>query len=133
MTEFPAFSRRHIIQGLTLAASFAFAGPAVAARLITTPHQTTGPFYPESLPLDSDNDLVQVQGRTERAQGEVAHIFGRILDQEDARSTGPGWKSGSATPWAIITIRGTGAAPFPTFRASATRSRAKTAPIGFAP
>ena len=82
MTEFPAFSRRHIIQGLTLAASFAFAGPAVAARLITTPHQTTGPFYPESLPLDSDNDLVQVQGRTERAQGEVAHIFGRILDQE---------------------------------------------------
>ena len=82
MTKLRAVSRRHIIQGLTVAASFAFSGPAVAARLITTPHQTTGPFSPEILPLDSDNDLVQVQGRTERAQGEVAHIFGRILDQE---------------------------------------------------
>ena len=47
MTKLRAVSRRHIIQGLTVAASFAFAGPAVAARLITTPHQMTGPFYPE--------------------------------------------------------------------------------------
>ena len=82
MTETSLISRRHVIQGLSTIATFAFAVPAVAAKLIATPYQTTGPFYPESLPLDSDNDLVQVQGRTERAQGEVTHIFGRILDQE---------------------------------------------------
>lgn len=36
--------------------------PALAA-LTPTPRQTTGPFYPSRLPLDHDNDLVNVQGR----------------------------------------------------------------------
>jgi len=58
--------------------------PASAkAALVATPRQTEGPFYPTSLPLDADNDLLQVAGRTERAKGTVAHLFGRILNREE--------------------------------------------------
>ena len=82
MTYIRAVSRRHLIRGLTLAVGFAFAGAAAAARLMVTPNQGPGPFYPETLPLDSDNDLVRVQGRTERAQGKLTHIMGKILGQD---------------------------------------------------
>ncbi len=67
----------------------AVTGLAVAGRsgraladLVATPRQPTGPFYPVELPLDSDNDLVQVAGRPERAAGEVFHLFGRVLDPD---------------------------------------------------
>lgn len=55
--------------------------PAGAA-LPLTPSQTEGPFYPLTLPLDSDNDLVRVAGRSERAAGTVLHLGGRVLDPE---------------------------------------------------
>ncbi|HZF39374.1 MAG TPA: intradiol ring-cleavage dioxygenase, partial [Blastocatellia bacterium] len=31
-----------------------------AQKLIQTPRQTEGPFYPDKLPLDTDNDLLVV-------------------------------------------------------------------------
>jgi protocatechuate 3,4-dioxygenase beta subunit len=46
-----------------------------------TPRQSRGPFYPSELPLDSDNDLVQVAGRSQPAQGTVSHLSGRITDE----------------------------------------------------
>ncbi len=52
----------------------------VAAALLPTPRQTAGPFYPPDLPLDADNDLVQVAGRAERAAGTILHLGGRVLD-----------------------------------------------------
>ena len=48
--------------------------------LAPTPRQTEGPFYPDKLPLDTDNDLVRVAGRPGTAAGEVTHLHGRILD-----------------------------------------------------
>jgi protocatechuate 3,4-dioxygenase beta subunit len=72
-------SRRRVLRGAgALAATAAL--PAGAADLIATPPQTTGPFYPLSLPLDSDNDLVIVEGRPERAAGTILHLGGRVLD-----------------------------------------------------
>jgi protocatechuate 3,4-dioxygenase beta subunit len=69
-----------------LASGAALAGlgslPAGAATLLATPEQTTGPFYPLDLPLDSDNDLVQVADRAERAAGTILHLGGRLLDPE---------------------------------------------------
>lgn len=56
--------------------------PARAADLLPTPAQTTGPFYPLTLPLDADNDLVQVVGRGERAAGTILHLGGRVLDPD---------------------------------------------------
>jgi protocatechuate 3,4-dioxygenase beta subunit len=71
-------SRRVLLAGFALAA---LPGLLSAAALIATPRQTAGPFYPRTLPLDSDSDLVQVQGRPEQAAGQVTHIFGRVLDR----------------------------------------------------
>ena len=54
----------------------------LAAEAVLTPWQTTGPFYPIELPLDSDNDLVRVAGRDKPAEGVVTHIFGEVLGRD---------------------------------------------------
>ena len=71
--------RRVLSAGLALTA-FATAAPALALELALTPGQTPGPFYPNRLPLDSDNDLVAVAGRAQGAAGTVSHVMGRVLD-----------------------------------------------------
>jgi protocatechuate 3,4-dioxygenase beta subunit len=53
---------------------------AFAAGLALTPRQTEGPFYPRTLPADSDNDLVQVRGWPAHAMGVVLHLQGRVLN-----------------------------------------------------
>jgi protocatechuate 3,4-dioxygenase beta subunit len=50
------------------------------AGLQPTPAQTRGPFYPLELPLDSDNDLLQVAGQPSKAKGEISNLIGRVLD-----------------------------------------------------
>jgi protocatechuate 3,4-dioxygenase beta subunit len=39
-----------------------------------------GPFYPDRLPLDTDNDLLVVNDAITPAVGEITHLGGRILD-----------------------------------------------------
>ena len=51
-----------------------------AAALPLTPAQTAGPFYPLTLPADSDNDLVHIAGRAGTAKGTVTYVTGRVLD-----------------------------------------------------
>jgi protocatechuate 3,4-dioxygenase beta subunit len=51
-----------------------------AEQLTRTPRQTEGPFYPDKLPLDTDNDLLIVNDALTPAVGEVTHLGGRILD-----------------------------------------------------
>lgn len=55
--------------------------PSAAAVALFTPRQPAGPFYPTELPLDDDNDLVQVAGRAARARGVVSDLSGRLLDR----------------------------------------------------
>ena len=58
-----------------------FAAPgAFAEELIRTPPQTEGPFYPDKLPLDTDNDLLVVNDALNPAVGEITWLSGRILD-----------------------------------------------------
>ncbi len=52
---------------------------AAAEALPRTPAQTSGPFYPLEKPLDADADLTLVQGRAQRAAGQVVHVAGRVL------------------------------------------------------
>jgi protocatechuate 3,4-dioxygenase beta subunit len=70
--------RRKAILGL---AGLALAGPVGAAKLLTpTPPGSLGPFYPQELPLDDDNDLTRVVGRAEQAKGVISELSGRVLD-----------------------------------------------------
>src|SRR5471032_1551981 len=47
---------------------------------VKTPAQTEGPFYPDHLPLDTDNDLIIVNDSITPAVGEITHLSGRLLD-----------------------------------------------------
>jgi len=53
---------------------------AFAEELVRTPRQTEGPFYPDHLPLDTDNDLIVINDSITPAVGEITHLSGRILD-----------------------------------------------------
>jgi len=59
-----------------------------AASLPPTPAQTTGPFYPLSLPADSDNDLIHIAGRQGTAKGTVTVVSGRVLDPDGQAISG---------------------------------------------
>jgi protocatechuate 3,4-dioxygenase beta subunit len=52
---------------------------AFAEHLALTPRQTEGPFYPDRLPLDTDNDLLVVNDSLTPAVGEITWLSGRIL------------------------------------------------------
>ncbi len=60
-------------------ASFTARG-ALAEALTLTPHMTEGPYYPDHLPLDKDNDLVILGNSLTPAVGKITHISGRVLD-----------------------------------------------------
>ncbi len=70
---------------LILGAAVAIAAPAVwrsapaQGRLRPTPAQTEGPFYPVTLPADSDGDLL-VQGARRYARGSTALLEGTLTD-----------------------------------------------------
>lgn len=73
-------NRRGFVRTVGLSA-FLFATPgAFAGALIRTPAQTEGPFYPDKLPLDTDNDLLVLNDAITPAVGEVTWLSGRILD-----------------------------------------------------
>lgn len=59
-----------------------------ADGLAVTPQQTEGPFYPASLPVDLDNDLVQVRGQAAQAMGTVLHLKGRVLGRDGKPAPG---------------------------------------------
>ena len=68
---------------LTQAASGIFmftTAAAFAEDLLRTPRLTEGPFYPDKLPLDTDNDLILVGNSKTPADGEITHLTGRVLD-----------------------------------------------------
>ena len=75
-----AFGRRAFLQRAALASVFFSVPGAFAEELIRTPRQTEGPFYPDHLPLDTDNDLIIVNDGLTPAIGQITHLSGRILD-----------------------------------------------------
>jgi protocatechuate 3,4-dioxygenase, beta subunit len=72
--------RRRLIAALGGAAAALAAPRVLAAALQPTPRQTAGPFYPDRLPLDTDNDLVRVAGSEAQAAGDLTWVSGRVLD-----------------------------------------------------
>jgi protocatechuate 3,4-dioxygenase beta subunit len=75
-------TRRGLLRsGLTMGAAIALFTPGVfAEQLAATPPLTEGPFYPDHLPLDQDNDLIIIGNSTTPAVGEITQLSGRIMD-----------------------------------------------------
>lgn len=72
-------SRRTFLQSTGfLAAAWQVPG-VLAEELAATPSLTEGPFYPDKLPLDTDNDLLVLNDSLTPAVGEITHLTGRIL------------------------------------------------------
>lgn len=79
-----SFSRRSFLGGgvalgLGLSA-FSTVRGAFAEELARTPRLTEGRFYPDQLPLDTDNDLLIINDSITPAVGEITHLSGKILD-----------------------------------------------------
>lgn len=74
-------SRRRLLVALSLA-SLGFATRSAFAELLAlTPRMTAGPFYPDHLPLDQDNDLIHVSDNVTPALGIVTNLSGRLLNE----------------------------------------------------
>jgi protocatechuate 3,4-dioxygenase beta subunit len=78
-------SRRRFLSALgagaaALSVARVFEPGAFAEALIATPRLTEGPFYPDHLPLDQDNDLIVISNSLTPAVGEITHLTGRVLD-----------------------------------------------------
>lgn len=72
-------NRREMIQQAAFTAVTIATPGLFAEELTNTAHQTEGPFYPNKLPLDTDNDLLVINDSITPAVGEITHLTGRVL------------------------------------------------------
>src|SRR5438093_18942 len=76
-------SRRHLL-GLAVAGGsvvlFGSVRTVCAQAFRRTPDQIMGPFYPVVKPLDQDADLTTIAGKPGRAEGQVLHVMGRVVN-----------------------------------------------------
>lgn len=86
-------SRRRMIQAGLAGGAAALLGAALGrpvaagSRLAPTPTQSLGPFYPDSLPIEYDNDLVRVAGGGDAA-GRIVHLLGTVRRTDGAAVAG---------------------------------------------
>lgn len=74
--KMPNFPRRSFLSTIPF-----FITPGLMAETLTlTPKQTEGPFYPDKMPLDTDNDLVIINDSLTPAVGTVAYLSGQVMD-----------------------------------------------------
>jgi len=66
---------------------------AFAQQLTLTPSLTIGPYYPDKMPLDLDNDLLIINDSITPAIGSITWLTGRVLD-----------RNGSAVRGALVEI-----------------------------
>lgn len=71
---------RRLFLGTLTASLFTTRGLFAEQLLLPSPALTEGPFYPDKLPLDQDNDLITISDSTTPAVGEITHLTGRILN-----------------------------------------------------
>lgn len=73
-------SRRSFLFSSIQATPF-FCVPGLMAETLTlTPRQTEGPFYPDKMPLDTDNDLIIINDKLTPAVGTIAYLSGKVTD-----------------------------------------------------
>ena len=67
--------------------------------LLPSPSLTEGPFYPDKLPLDLDNDLIRINDNMSTALGEISWVSGRVMDRSGTHE--PRW---TAESWRICAV-----------------------------
>ncbi len=72
--------RRAFIKNSLSVSSLLCVPGLMAEALSLTPHQTEGPFYPDKMPLDTDNDLIILNDSLTPAVGTVAYLSGKVTD-----------------------------------------------------
>lgn len=72
-------SRRQMFQGGMAFGAACLTSPGLFAEMLETPRMGEGPFYPNKLPLDTDNDLLIINDSITPAVGEITHLSGRVL------------------------------------------------------
>src|SRR5436189_2244989 len=75
-----SLNRRRFLRSISIGTALFAVPGAFAEELARTPRQTEGPFYPDKLPLDTDNDLLIINDAITPTVGEVTYLSGRILD-----------------------------------------------------
>jgi protocatechuate 3,4-dioxygenase beta subunit len=77
-------NRREFLSSIAAVAALYSIPGAFADQLTATPSLTLGPFYPDHLPLDTDNDLLIINDSITPAVGTITQLGGRILDLSGA-------------------------------------------------
>ena len=77
-------SRRRFLWQLGAGGAFFTMSGLFAEALTLTPRTTAGPFYPDHLPLDQDNDLIHITNDITPAVGTITNLSGRVLDKDGA-------------------------------------------------
>ncbi len=75
----PRLGRRQFLQGIALAGPLLSLRGAFAQALSETAQTIEGPFYPDRMPLDTDNDLLIINDAITPAVGEITYLHGRVL------------------------------------------------------
>jgi protocatechuate 3,4-dioxygenase beta subunit len=71
--------RRAFLGGLAFGAAMFTTKGLFAETLTSTASLTEGPFYPDKMPLDTDNDLLIINDAITPAVGEITLLSGRVL------------------------------------------------------
>ncbi len=77
-------ARRPILQWLAASPLLIAAPHAFAETLARTPKQAKGPYYPDRMPLDRDNDLIVIGDSLTPAVGQILHLAGHVKDRSGA-------------------------------------------------
>jgi protocatechuate 3,4-dioxygenase, beta subunit len=83
MSAHHGMSRRHVLGMAVAVGSLALSGgiSAIWAQALKrTPGQILGPFYPVLKPPSQGADLTTVPGKPGRAEGQVIHVMGRVVN-----------------------------------------------------
>ena len=78
----PHATRRGFLAGMG-ASLFAVRGlmaEELSTGRIATPEMTEGPYYPDKMPLDTDNDLLIINDSITPAVGEISWVSGCVMD-----------------------------------------------------
>jgi protocatechuate 3,4-dioxygenase, beta subunit len=71
--------RRRFLAGLGIGGLLLAKRGVFAQELVQTPSATIGPYYPDRLPLDLDNDLIRFNDNITPAIGQISWLSGRVI------------------------------------------------------